>query len=96
MWLKSNLDKIRIPFINGCDELKVDRSNLLMSSNAQFDKINFHKEVKINFNDDDEAMDAGGLLRQWMSLCIKEVFCKDLGILSLCETKTTFYKFNYN
>lgn len=67
-----------------------------MSSNAQFDKIDFHKEVKINFNDDGEAMDAGGLLREWMNLCIQEVFSKDLGILSLCDASATYYKFNFN
>ena len=67
-----------------------------MSSNAQFDQINFHKEVKISFNDEVDTTDAGGLLRSWMTECIKEIFSPELGMLSLCHTEGTFYKFNYN
>jgi len=48
----------------------VDKENLLMSSNSQFENINFHKEVKINFKDEKDTSDAGGLLREWMNLCI--------------------------
>ena len=67
-----------------------------MSSNAQFEDINLHKEVKIQFKDEKETSDAGGLLREWMNECIHEIFNPELGMLSLCETPGTFYKFNYN
>lgn len=31
-----------------------------------------------------------------MNLCIHEIFSPDLGMLSLCDTSATFYKFNFN
>jgi hypothetical protein len=67
-----------------------------MSSHAQFENINFHKEVKIKFKDESNTSDAGGLLREWMNLCINEIFSPDLHLLSLCDTTSTFYKFNFN
>jgi hypothetical protein len=72
----------------------VDKENILMSSHNQFERINFYKEVKIVFKDEKETSDAGGLLRQWMTLCIKEIFNPELGLMKLCDTPATFYKFN--
>ena len=43
-WFRENLEKQRIHWSTGKSEyLHVDRANLLMSSNAQFESINFHK-----------------------------------------------------
>jgi|JI6StandDraft_1071083.scaffolds.fasta_scaffold305788_1 hypothetical protein len=96
-WFRRNLEKLRIPWNSGkSDYLIVDRGNLLMSSHAQFEKIDFHKEVKIEFKDEKDTTDAGGLLREWISLCINETFSQELNMLSLCETVGTFYKFNFN
>ena len=64
----------------------MDRGNLLMSSHAQFESLNFHKEVKIVFGDEKEASDAGGLLREWMNLCINEIFNPELHLFSLCDS----------
>ena len=48
------------------------------------------------FGDEKEASDAGGLLREWMNLCINEIFSPELHLLSLSDTSSTYYKFNYN
>ena len=44
-----------------------------MSCYEEMKKVNFHKEVKIKFLDE-SVEDAGGLLREWMHLTIKELF----------------------
>lgn len=44
-----------------------------MSSISAVSKVNMHKEVKIQFADD-KVHDAGGLLREWMHMIIKEMF----------------------
>lgn len=76
---------MRIHFTEGkSDVLEVERQNILMSSNSQFEKINFYKEVKISFKDEKDTTDAGGLLREWMTLCINEIFSPELNLLSLC------------
>lgn len=38
-----------------------------------------NKEVKVEFNGDEKVNDAGGLLREWMSLTIKELVNPNLG-----------------
>jgi hypothetical protein len=44
-----------------------------MTSLAAIAKVNMHKEVKIDFVKE-KVNDAGGLLREWMHLAIKEIF----------------------
>jgi E3 ubiquitin-protein ligase HUWE1 len=41
--------------------------------------INLHKELKIQFTDE-KVQDAGGLLREWMHLCVKDIMSKETGI----------------
>ena len=42
--------------------MKIEKTNVLMSSLVSYEKINMHKEVKIEFIGD-KVNDAGGLLR---------------------------------
>lgn len=49
-----------------------------MSCYEQLKKINFHKEVKIKF-EDEQVEDAGGLLREYLHLVMKELFSYELG-----------------
>lgn len=41
--------------------------------------------MKIIF-DDEDVEDAGGVIREWMNLVIKEVFNPDTGVFELCDT----------
>ena len=43
------------------------------TSKQGLDKINLRKELKIVFSDE-VVEDAGGLLREWMHITIKEIF----------------------
>lgn len=36
--------------------------------------------------------DAGGLLREWMHLCVKEIMSKQTGLFELCDSQETAYK----
>lgn len=53
--------------------MKVEKENVLMTSIYAANKVNMHKEVKIQFADD-KVNDAGGLMREWMHMIIKEMF----------------------
>lgn len=46
-WFRNNLEKKRISWENGADWMKLERSNILMSSFIESRKVNMHKEVKI-------------------------------------------------
>lgn len=50
---------------------------LLTSLNA-IDNVNLHKEVKISINGD-KVQDAGGLLREWVHMIVKEIFLANTG-----------------
>jgi E3 ubiquitin-protein ligase HUWE1 len=54
-----------------------------------------YKEVKIEFIGD-KVNDAGGLLREWMHLVIKEVFDKATGIFSVCKTDDLMYRLKWD
>lgn len=46
---------------------------MVLSSLSQLQALNFYKELKIEFIGD-KVNDAGGLLREWMHLVVKELF----------------------
>ena len=71
--MRNNLEKNRISWTNGADYMKIDRSNMIISSYLEAKKVNMFKEVKIDFVGE-KVNDAGGLLREWMHMVIKELF----------------------
>ena len=92
-WMRMQVEGLRVPWEEGCEWLQVDRHNVLMSTQDALIAANLRKEVKIRF-DEEEVDDAGGLLREWLHLCIKELCDPDAtGLLGLCNTEETAYKF---
>ena len=47
-----------------------------MASKIGIENLNPHKEIKIQF-DDEKVDDAGGLMREWVHLNIKELFSRE-------------------
>lgn len=43
LWFRLNIESLRISWQAGCEVLKVDRSNLVMSSKLGLSKINLKK-----------------------------------------------------
>ena len=84
-WFRNNLEKMRISWQNGADFMKIDRNNTLGTSYLQAKRVNMHKEVKIEFLGD-KVNDAGGLLRQWMEMIVKELFDSSVGIFQVAHT----------
>jgi hypothetical protein len=57
-----------------------------MSSLEGLSSMNLRKELKIRI-DDEEVDDAGGVLREWMHLCMLEIFNSEIhNIFKLCNT----------
>ncbi|CAK71950.1 unnamed protein product (macronuclear) [Paramecium tetraurelia] len=88
MWFNLQLEKFRIPWQLGSDKLNVNYNDLLQSSLTSARNVNVYKEVKVVFQND-KVQDAGGLLREWLTLIFKEM-CKD--IFTLTETNDVTYK----
>jgi hypothetical protein len=66
--------------------MKIEKTNVLMSSLVAYPKVNMHKEVKIEFIGD-KVNDAGGLLREWIHMVIKELFDQETGIMAMANTE---------
>jgi hypothetical protein len=68
---------------------------VLMSSLVQAFKVNMYKEVKIEFIGD-KVNDAGGLLREWIHMVIKEIFDDSTGIFTTANTDDIMYKLKWD
>ncbi len=81
--------------MSGADYMKIEKNNVLMSSLIQSKKVNMYKQVKIEFAGD-KVNDAGGLLREWMHMVIKEMFDEFTGMFQLCKTDEIMYKLKWD
>lgn len=68
---------------------------MLMTSLIEYKKVNMHKEVKIQFIGE-KVNDAGGLLREWIHMVIKEVFDDSTGIFAIADTDDIMYKLKWD
>lgn len=66
-----------------------------MSSLVEAQKVNMYKEVKIEFAGD-KVSDAGGLLREWIHMVIKEIFDESTGIFGVCNAEDIMYKLKWD
>lgn len=72
---RDELEKLRISFVNDSITFVIDRANIIQDTLSQInttDDFDFHKELKIFFIDE-EAQDAGGILREWISYLGKKL-----------------------
>lgn len=74
-WLQNQFEGRRIDWIKGADRITINKENLLFSSLDGIRKVNMLKEIKIIF-EGDIVDDAGGLLKEWIHLCLVELFQK--------------------
>jgi hypothetical protein len=94
-WFRYHLERFRIHWMSGADYMRIEKNNVLMSSLIQSKKVNMYKEVKIEFVGD-KVNDAGGLLREWMHMVIKEMFDEFTGMFQLCKTDDIMYKLKWD
>lgn len=66
-----------------------------MSTLGSISGINWHKEVKIII-ENEKVLDAGGLLREWTNLIMKEIVHPESGMFEIAETEDVSYKINSN
>ena len=74
-WLQNQFEGRRIDWMKGADRITINKENLLFSSLDGIRKVNMLKEIKIIF-EGDIVDDAGGLLKEWIHLCLVELFQK--------------------
>ncbi|CAK77805.1 unnamed protein product (macronuclear) [Paramecium tetraurelia] len=97
VWFRAKLEKLRIPWQNGCTILSVSQNHLLETSIESIMKLKsrlLHGELKIKFQEDQKVQDAGGLLREWSTSILQQLV--EMEYLQKTETKELTYKFNPN
>lgn len=76
--------------------LVIERAYFLRDSFEQFKTttdFDLRREIKINFVDE-ICQDAGGLIREWFSLVIEELFAPTFGLFKRAATAEVSYLFN--
>ncbi|CAD8074109.1 unnamed protein product [Paramecium primaurelia] len=92
-WFRLQLEKKRIPWQQGAETLSVNKESFLMTTLNMYKEINWHKEVKVHI-DGDKVLDAGGLLREWANLIMKEIIHPESGMFQLADCEDVSYKIN--
>ena len=89
-YLRFDISKKKIDFINGAENLKINRDKVLEESMKQFETINLFKELKIIFLGE-ESHDAGGLIREWLTILFQKILDKDTGLFQRSDTDEIGY-----
>ena len=89
-YLRFDISKKKIDFINGAEKLNINREKVLENSLEQFLKINPFKELKIIFLGE-ESQDAGGLIREWLTILFNKILEEETGLFERSDTEEIGY-----
>ena len=89
-YLRFDISKKKIDFINGAEKLNINRDKVLEESLEQFEKINPFKELKIIFMGE-ESQDAGGLIREWLTILFNKILDEKTGLFERSDTEEIGY-----
>ena len=91
--LKADINKVKISWEEGSDTLNLNRNNMLSESMEQINKVNLHKEIKINFIGE-VSYDAGGMLREWFTTNFQTLEVEKLKLFVVSEANEFSYIIN--
>ena len=91
--LKAEIKKVKISWEEGSDTLNLNRNNMLSESMEQINKVNLHKEVKINFIGE-VSYDAGGIMREWFTTIFQTLEGEKLKLFVVSDANEFSYIIN--
>ena len=94
-YLRYDISKKKVDFTEGCETLYISRENVLENSIIQLEILNLFKEIKIIFTGE-ESSDAGGLIREWLTILFKEILDPKTGLFERSDTDEVSYIINHN
>ena len=94
-YLRYDISKKKIDFTDGCETLYISRENVLENSMVQLEILNLFKEMKIIFTGE-ESSDAGGLIREWLTILFKEIMDPKTGLFERSDTDEVSYIIKQN
>lgn len=93
VWFRENLNKLRISYYQDTLTLVLSRDNVLDETLNQFstvDNLDLHKDIKIFFIDE-EARDAGGVIREWLSLITENLLKPEAKNFELIKSNEDYF-----
>ena len=94
-YLRYDISKKKVDFTEGCETLYISRENVLENSMVQLEIMNLFKEIKIIFTGE-ESSDAGGLIREWLTILFKELLDPKTGLFERSDTDEVSYIISHN
>jgi len=88
-WFYNQLEKLKISWMNGSDHLSIRKDYILEDTIKEIETCDLHKELKIMFKDE-IVLDAGGLMREWISLIMGKF--AEGGLFEKADTENFTYK----
>ena len=82
---KINIQKLKIDWREGSDFITINRDNIIESSIDELSKVNIYKEIKVRFKGEEDG-DAGGMIREWLTLLFKELQKSENKLFSKADT----------
>ena len=91
--LKTAINSVKISWEEGFCQLDLNRQNFLGESMRQIDKVDLHKELKINFIGE-VSYDAGGIVREWFTIIFKTLEGEKLDLFIVSDSNDFSYIIN--
>ena len=83
---KINIQKLKIDWREGSDIITINRDKIIESSIEELSKANIYREIKVRFKGEEEG-DAGGIIREWLTLLFKEFQKSENKLFVKADTK---------
>lgn len=95
-WFRQQIEKMKVPWEEGRQKIKVRRSNLLEDATTAFMKLkgsDFRQIFRFSF-EGEPALDAGGVAREWYEQLTKTLFDLNFGLFSVSSDNQALYQIN--
>ena len=89
-YLRYDISQTKVDFTEGCETLFISRENVFENSLIQIETFNIHKEIKIIFIGEENS-DAGGLIREWLTILFKQIMDEKTGLFERSDTDEISY-----
>lgn len=92
-WVRNQFNTIRIPWSEEYKKIYISRDNMLMDSLIEVQGLSdreMHLEFQIQFIGE-IAMDAGGVMKEWVNILIKQLFSEDMQLFQRTKTPEVSY-----
>lgn len=79
LWFRNRLGRHKVSWTEGSDCILINKDHIIRDTLEFMDACDFRKELHISF-EGETVSDAGGLIREWVTLLLKQLFSQQEAI----------------